>query len=157
LPDTPSFERLDDRMQASYDQVAAGETAAACRVLRQKTTLTFGGEGLPLKQLSDVIADLQDPAPPLAARRQKVGRNEPCPCGSGKKFKPCCGRGATTWLSTTELIMGDIGSETTSRPSLREESCRSCATAPRTKLPGTVESVPASVSWSGRWILRESE
>jgi uncharacterized protein len=22
---------------------------------------------------------------------QKVGRNEPCPCGSGKKFKHCCG------------------------------------------------------------------
>lgn len=24
--------------------------------------------------------------------RQKVGRNDPCPCGSGKKFKQCCGR-----------------------------------------------------------------
>lgn len=24
--------------------------------------------------------------------RQKVGRNDPCPCGSGKKFKMCCGR-----------------------------------------------------------------
>ncbi|GAQ19598.1 preprotein translocase subunit SecA [Oceanobacillus picturae] len=23
---------------------------------------------------------------------KKVGRNEPCPCGSGKKFKKCCGR-----------------------------------------------------------------
>ena len=23
---------------------------------------------------------------------QKVGRNDPCPCGSGKKFKRCCGR-----------------------------------------------------------------
>ncbi len=23
---------------------------------------------------------------------EKVGRNEPCPCGSGKKFKQCCGR-----------------------------------------------------------------
>ena len=21
----------------------------------------------------------------------KVGRNEPCPCGSGRKFKQCCG------------------------------------------------------------------
>ncbi len=25
------------------------------------------------------------------ARSTKVGRNEPCPCGSGKKFKKCCG------------------------------------------------------------------
>jgi SEC-C motif-containing protein len=22
----------------------------------------------------------------------KIGRNEPCPCGSGKKYKHCCGR-----------------------------------------------------------------
>jgi hypothetical protein len=25
-------------------------------------------------------------------KKQKVGRNDPCPCGSGKKFKKCCGR-----------------------------------------------------------------
>ena len=24
--------------------------------------------------------------------RKKIGRNDPCPCGSGKKFKKCCGR-----------------------------------------------------------------
>jgi SEC-C motif-containing protein len=30
----------------------------------------------------------------MTARREgrKVGRNEPCPCGSGKKYKQCCGR-----------------------------------------------------------------
>ncbi|MGQ9733412.1 MAG: SEC-C metal-binding domain-containing protein, partial [Candidatus Zipacnadales bacterium] len=22
---------------------------------------------------------------------RKVGRNDPCPCGSGKKYKKCCG------------------------------------------------------------------
>ncbi|WP_350668813.1 SEC-C metal-binding domain-containing protein, partial [Pseudoalteromonas sp. 69-MNA-CIBAN-0232] len=22
----------------------------------------------------------------------KVGRNDPCPCGSGQKFKHCCGK-----------------------------------------------------------------
>lgn len=26
----------------------------------------------------------------------KVGRNDPCPCGSGKKFKKCCGAAATS-------------------------------------------------------------
>ena len=25
-------------------------------------------------------------------RVNKIGRNEPCPCGSGKKFKKCCGQ-----------------------------------------------------------------
>ena len=24
--------------------------------------------------------------------RTKVGRNDPCPCGSGKKYKKCCGK-----------------------------------------------------------------
>lgn len=28
----------------------------------------------------------------LQAERSKIGRNEPCPCGSGKKFKKCCGK-----------------------------------------------------------------
>ena len=26
----------------------------------------------------------------------KIGRNAPCPCGSGKKYKNCCGRSAAT-------------------------------------------------------------
>jgi uncharacterized protein YecA (UPF0149 family) len=32
------------------------------------------------------------PRPPAPAMRvgNKVGRNDPCPCGSGKKFKKCC-------------------------------------------------------------------
>ena len=35
------------------------------------------------------------PNPKSATRTvQKVGRNEPCPCGSGKKYKKCCGRAA---------------------------------------------------------------
>ena len=33
------------------------------------------------------------PAPPPAeAKAAKVGRNDPCPCGSGKKYKKCCGQ-----------------------------------------------------------------
>ena len=32
------------------------------------------------------------PPPSMAGARRKVGRNEPCPCGSGKKYKNCCGR-----------------------------------------------------------------
>jgi len=29
---------------------------------------------------------------PIRTGRKKIGRNEPCPCGSGKKYKHCCGR-----------------------------------------------------------------
>ena len=31
------------------------------------------------------------PAEPFAQAAGKVGRNDPCPCGSGEKFKKCCG------------------------------------------------------------------
>ena len=36
------------------------------------------------------FANPTSPAPYNAASK-KVGRNDPCPCGSGKKFKKCCG------------------------------------------------------------------
>ena len=26
------------------------------------------------------------------AHSDKIGRNDPCPCGSGKKYKNCCGK-----------------------------------------------------------------
>ncbi|WP_341876455.1 preprotein translocase subunit SecA [Defluviitalea saccharophila] len=31
---------------------------------------------------------------PYKRKEDKVGRNDPCPCGSGKKYKHCCGRNA---------------------------------------------------------------
>ncbi|MHA6767698.1 UPF0149 family protein [Sphingobium ummariense] len=32
-----------------------------------------------------------DPNRPASVKRQKIGRNDPCPCGSGRKYKKCCG------------------------------------------------------------------
>jgi len=40
------------------------------------TWFYFDGKPVPAKQVSNA---------------SKIGRNEPCPCGSGKKFKKCCG------------------------------------------------------------------
>ncbi len=34
----------------------------------------------------------ETPPKPYVREGRKVGRNEPCPCGSGKKYKKCCGR-----------------------------------------------------------------
>ena len=31
---------------------------------------------------------------PIVREEPKVGRNDPCPCGSGKKYKKCCGKNA---------------------------------------------------------------
>jgi len=65
-------------------------------VLREKTRVTFGEEGLPLSELSNLGAALRKNPSPATLVKQKVGRNEPCPCGSGKKFKKCCGRGSSS-------------------------------------------------------------
>ncbi len=35
-----------------------------------------------------------DKAKPKVNSTKKVGRNDPCPCGSGKKYKQCCGKNA---------------------------------------------------------------
>ena len=36
-------------------------------------------------------AALRAPVAPVRRDGPKVGRNDPCPCGSGKKYKKCCG------------------------------------------------------------------
>ena len=33
-------------------------------------------------------------AKPKVSKAPAVGRNQPCPCGSGKKYKKCCGKSA---------------------------------------------------------------
>jgi SWIM/SEC-C metal-binding protein len=40
------------------------------------------------------ISDLERALHPTApVKTEKVSRNDPCPCGSGKKYKKCCGAG----------------------------------------------------------------
>ncbi len=54
------------------------------------------------KNLTDALYDLVEavfelkavlrPNEPARRATPKIGRNDPCPCGSGKKFKQCCGK-----------------------------------------------------------------
>jgi SWIM/SEC-C metal-binding protein len=46
------------------------------------------------KEKSEDIKDLDILLnwPKTQEAEKKVGRNEPCPCGSGKKYKKCCGK-----------------------------------------------------------------
>jgi hypothetical protein len=59
-----------------------------------------GGAVAPIEPRPGPLAGSQLPEPylpvtqPIRKTGQKVGRNDPCPCGSGKKYKKCCGRGA---------------------------------------------------------------
>jgi len=40
------------------------------------------------------VGSTPEKAEPIRREAPKVGRNDPCPCGSGKKYKKCCGREA---------------------------------------------------------------
>jgi preprotein translocase subunit SecA len=58
---------------------------------------SFGGpppSNAPEKNASDVVTEANEALSKAKPARTgpKVGRNDPCPCGSGKKYKQCCGR-----------------------------------------------------------------
>ena len=42
------------------------------------------------EDITDLERLLNPPEPKIAEK--KIGRNDPCPCGSGNKYKKCCGR-----------------------------------------------------------------
>ena len=51
-----------------------------------------GGRSAGLKEdTEDLAGEAFEDAPAAYARAApKIGRNDPCPCGSGKKYKKCC-------------------------------------------------------------------
>lgn len=53
------------------------EISAREKASQKRLSYSHGGEGA---------------SQPVRRAHKKVGRNQPCPCGSGKKYKKCCGR-----------------------------------------------------------------
>jgi len=48
----------------------------------------------PERRISNIVTNRGEDGAPVVQQRktgQKIGRNDPCPCGSGKKYKKCCG------------------------------------------------------------------
>ena len=71
-PETPVTEELREELEAL---MGAGAGRAYHR---------FAAERRAAARLSREVGTVRREAP-------KVGRNEPCPCGSGRKYKQCCG------------------------------------------------------------------
>jgi preprotein translocase subunit SecA len=55
------------------------------------TASSGGAQAKPSDVVSEAAAAVAEKAKPVRTG-PKVGRNDPCPCGSGKKYKHCCGR-----------------------------------------------------------------
>ena len=71
--------RQPERVSLVHQDAAGMGFAAAPGASPMEETVTNSGEGGRVRRR------------PVRAQ-QKVGRNDPCPCGSGKKYKKCCGQ-----------------------------------------------------------------
>jgi preprotein translocase subunit SecA len=75
----------EDVVQKLFTVEIARESTASLADLEgqkraQQVMLSRGGEAIEAEQ-------------PVAKRHNdKIGRNDPCPCGSGRKYKRCCGK-----------------------------------------------------------------
>ncbi len=77
------------------EEIAADSTSSAppleelankYHALIEQAALEYAAIGLEYRQTPSA------PPPRQPVRSEKIGRNQPCPCGSGKKYKKCCGR-----------------------------------------------------------------
>lgn len=83
------MEQLDERFVGSTwsNQTAVHEEASS------KTAIGGGQENIASQQQEAIDGTQADRRrEPIRNLGPKIGRNDPCPCGSGKKYKKCCGK-----------------------------------------------------------------
>ena len=77
-----------DKLQQELDTLRNDMVKLKTKLLKKETeTLS---KLAPMKHINISIISEKGKNAPL--RSEKIGRNVPCPCGSGKKYKKCCGR-----------------------------------------------------------------
>jgi preprotein translocase subunit SecA len=85
-------ERVTD-MVFKTEQLPPGLLASTFRETRAVHEEAPGASEVAEQQQAAIEGTEADRKPqPFRHRGQRVGRNDPCPCGSGKKYKKCCGR-----------------------------------------------------------------
>ncbi|MBA1146492.1 UPF0149 family protein [Ectothiorhodospiraceae bacterium WFHF3C12] len=85
--DTEAIAELRER-SAKASELSVPELAERLAAILPTAVSGYAGIG---RSIANALERRRGPAKPEPARREKVGRNEPCPCGSGRKFKQCCG------------------------------------------------------------------
>ena len=81
-------ERMQQKMNAQHS-----EAQSISQVQQRNAQTAMSGESA-RRQAQNSIMQSRTQSSTVTVRRSspKVGRNDPCPCGSGKKYKQCCGR-----------------------------------------------------------------
>lgn len=82
--------RQMDNVNAQHNEISSGFSQNA---QTQATRNNFSGDAA-RRQALNSATNQRSQGDNITVRRTtpKVGRNDPCPCGSGKKYKQCCGR-----------------------------------------------------------------
>ena len=101
MEDLGFMARQDIPLQAFFDLLAEYEIEAEYEQMQiivghiteiQNNSRHWANNGHTPKELSLAKQKDSDPAKPEPIKAAKPGRNDPCPCGSGKKYKKCCGQ-----------------------------------------------------------------
>lgn len=67
--------------------------AATERIEKSGFKKAFDTVGVTEDDIRTLLEEIrEEKVDPVRYEQAKIGRNEPCPCGSGKKYKRCCGR-----------------------------------------------------------------
>lgn len=72
--------------ETGSDALTLAETANKFHPLIDDAVAEYAAIGLEYRRMPSA------PPPRQPVRSEKIGRNQPCPCGSGRKYKKCCGR-----------------------------------------------------------------
>jgi hypothetical protein len=113
-PDVENRTGILERLQLLYEDTGRDSEAAGIRreieqsrranaasvrfapnLMQVKQARDVGEGGLPPEDMpnrAEASQSVRAAAGGSSAAKQKVGRNDACPCGSGKKFKKCCAR-----------------------------------------------------------------
>ena len=84
-------QRIKEREEAEKNaQPAPAEPEKQPEAPARESGPAIGDAPEPPKDLATNIGGKQ--LPKVNAKTSKIGRNDPCPCGSGKKYKNCCGK-----------------------------------------------------------------
>jgi len=80
------------QIRSAEELNAVEEPAVPRNVQYQHAEVTGGSDSAVAAAEQGDVAVAERPAQPFVRAGEKVGRNDPCPCGSGKKYKQCHGR-----------------------------------------------------------------
>ncbi|HFA50043.1 MAG TPA: preprotein translocase subunit SecA [Bacteroidetes bacterium] len=82
MPENQQVQKAREQKKVDYSKMSMSRPGASAPASQEEARARRAAEGV------------SQPARPATVRRveKKVGRNDPCPCGSGKKFKKCHGK-----------------------------------------------------------------